>query len=166
MHHIQFQDILGFSWLEMHGTKILGTKYQWTDVAGVVAKQHHLTAAQQADILVVLQENEKLFDGSLGIYRHTLVHIDIDPDVKPAHVWPYPVTLIHLATFKKKSDHLVCLGVLKPQQENKWASPSYLIPNKYGSVHWISDLWKLNKVIKQKQYLLPVIMDILRKCVG
>jgi hypothetical protein len=63
-------------------------------------------------------------------------------------------------------DHLVCLGVVKPQLENKWPSPFFIIPKTDGIVHWISNLRQLNKVIKQKQYSLPVIMDIICQCIG
>mgnify|MGYP006201652829 FL=1 len=73
---------------------------------------------------------------------------------------------IQLSTFKHELDHLCDLGVLICQQESEWASPSFIIPKKDGSVCWISDLRQLNKVIKRKQYPLPVITDILRKCIG
>jgi hypothetical protein len=53
-----------------------------------------------------------------------------------------------------------------PQQESKWISPSFIIPKKDGSIHWISDLHQLIKVIKHKQYPLPIITDILHKCIG
>ncbi len=44
-------------------------------------------------------------------------------------------------------DHLVRIGVLAPQQEIEWASPSFIIPKKDGGVSWISNLHQLNKVI-------------------
>ena len=37
---------------------------------------------------------------------------------------------------------------------------------KNGTVRWISNLHKLNKVIKQKNYPLPIIADILRRRTG
>ncbi len=82
------------------------------------------------------------------------------------HSRPYPVPQIHLKTFKKELDHLVEIGVLAAQQESEWASPSFITHKKDGRVRWISNLRQLNKVIRCKQYLLPIIMDILRKRSG
>jgi hypothetical protein len=107
-----------------------------------------------------------MFDGTLRVYPHKKVHIDIDPNAKPVHSRPHPVPQIHLMTFKKELNHLVRIGVLAAQQESQWASPSFIIPKKDGRVRWISDLRQLNKVIRHKQYPLPIITDILRKRSG
>ncbi len=88
----------------------------------------------------MLQENNKIFDGTLGVYPHKKVHIDIDPNAKPVHSRPYPVPQIHLKTFKMELDHLVRIGVLASQQESEWVSPSFIIPQKDGRVHQISNL--------------------------
>jgi hypothetical protein len=71
-----------------------------------------------------------MFDGTLGVYPHKKVHIDIDPNAKPVHSRPYPVSQIHLKTFKKDLDHLVRIGILAAQQESEWASPSFIIPKR------------------------------------
>ncbi len=51
----------------------------------------HLNTNQKADLLQVLQENDKMFVGTLGVYPHTKIHIDVDPNAKPVHSRPYPV---------------------------------------------------------------------------
>jgi hypothetical protein len=102
MFHIQVKDeIFGEDWLECFATEILDAKYDKADVAEVVKGLTHLNAHQKADLLWVLQENNKLFDGTLGVYPHKKVHIDIDPNAKPVHSRPYHVPRIHLKTFKK-----------------------------------------------------------------
>ncbi len=114
----------------------------------------------------MLQENDKMFNGTLGVYPHKKVHIDIDPNAKPVHSRPYSVPRIHLKTFKKELNHLVKIGVLAAQQQSEWVLPSFIIPKKDGRVRWISDLCQLNKVIRCKQYPLPIITDILHKRSG
>eukprot|EP00956_Cyclotella_meneghiniana_P036466 scaffold126104_cov52-Cyclotella_meneghiniana.AAC.4 len=101
-----------------------------------------------------------MFDGTLGVYPHKKFHIDIDENAKPVHARPYPVPRVHLQTFKKELDHLVKIGVLAPQGESEWASPTF------GRVRWASDLRELNKVVKRKVYPLPIINGILRKRKG
>jgi hypothetical protein len=71
-----------------------------------------------------------------------------------------------LKAFKTELNHLVRIGVLSPQQESEWASPSFITPKKDGRVYWISNLCRQNKVNRCKQYLLPIIADILCKRYG
>ncbi len=60
-----------------------------------------------------------MFDGTLGVYPHKKVHIDIDPNAKPVHSRPYSVPPIYLKTFKKELDHLIRIGGLTSQQESE-----------------------------------------------
>jgi hypothetical protein len=160
--HIQVEDkLIGEDWLKCFATEILDAKYERTDVVEVVKGLTHLKAHQKADLLRVLQEKDKMFDGTLGVYRQKKGHIGIDPNAKPLHCRPYPVPQMHLKTFKMELDHFFRIGVLASQQESEWASPSFIIPKKDSRVRWISYLCKLNKVIRRKQYPLPIITDIL-----
>ena len=130
-YFIQLEDeILGEDWLQCYATEILDAKYEWTDVADVVKKLHHLAQNQKDDLLAVLKKHATMFEGTLGVYPHKKIHIDIDPNAKPVYSCPYPVLHIHLKTFKKELDHLVELGVLVPQNESEWASPTFIIPKR------------------------------------
>jgi hypothetical protein len=111
---------------------------------------------------MVLTEYTKLFDGMLGVYPHRKFHIDLVPGAIAKHASPYPVPVIHLKAFKKELLHLVEIGVLSPQGASEWAPPMNIIPKKDGRVHWVSDLQELNKVVKRKQYQLPIIWDIVQ----
>ncbi len=82
----------------------------------------------------------------------------------PKHARPYPVPVIHIDAFKKELIHLVDFGVLSPQGVSKWASPTFITPPKDGRAGWVSDLRELNKAVRRKQYPLPIIQDILKRC--
>ncbi len=88
------------------------------------------------------------------------------PRAVPKHFRPYAIPVIYLETLKKESIHLVKIGVLSPQGASERASLTFVAPKKDGRVHWVSDLRDLNKVVKRKQYPLPIIGDILRKHKG
>ena len=100
------------------------------------------------------------------MYPHKKFHNDIKPDAKPTYSRPYSIPQIHMSTFKKELNHLVELGVLLPQNESEWASPTFIIPKNDGRVRRVSDLRQLNKVIKRKQCPLPIITEVLQKRVG
>ena len=154
-------------WLDNYLTApILDAKYSKADIDAVTEEQAHLSEAQKNDLHALLSKHEKLFNGELGLYPHKKVHLIVDPNAIPVHTRAYPVPHIHLETYKRELDHLCSIGVLTPQGASEWASPSFIIPKKDGRVRWLSDLRALNKVIKRKQYPLPIIMDILRKRLG
>jgi hypothetical protein len=126
----------------------------------------HLNDKQKADIKQVLSGFTKLFDGTLGVYPHRTFHIDLELGAKPKHARPYPVPVIHLEAFKKEMMHLCEIKVLQPQGASEWASPTLTAPKKDGRVCWVSDLRELHRVVRRRQYPLPIIQDILRRCTG
>ena len=167
MHDEEYE--LEIDWLDGYLSNpipILDAKYEKADIDEVTTMQKHLTKEQQRELATLLRKHEKLFNGTLGLYPHKKVHIDVEPNAKPVHSRAYPIPRVQLETFKRELMHLVRIGVLSPQGASEWASPSFIIPKKDGRVRWISDLRALNKVIKRKQYPLPIITEIIRRRTG
>jgi hypothetical protein len=159
---IQLED--DFFWHELVWSNLLA-KYEKEKVLvdDVIDQLDHLTAQQKNDLKQVLNEHTRLFDGTLGVYPHRKFHIDLMPGAVPKHFRPYAIPAIHLEAFKKELIHFVKIGVLSPLGASEWASPTFITPKKDDRVRWVSDWRELNKVVKRKQYLLPIIGDILRR---
>ena len=146
------ESLFGKDWLGCYLTApILDAKYEKASIPEVVSRLTYLTKEQRIALERVLTKHSKLFDGTLGVYPHKKVHLELEEGAKPVHARAYSIPKIHLETFKRELDHLVELGVLSCQGSSEWASPTFIIPKKDGRVRWISNLHALNKVIKRRQ---------------
>ncbi len=113
---------------------ILDAKDKQAKIHVVAFDQHHLLLDQCWDLFNILNKHKKLFDGSLGVYPHKKVHIDLKLEAKPVHHHAYPVPHLHRQIFKKELDLMVKLGILAPCGASEWASPVFIIPKKDGRV--------------------------------
>jgi hypothetical protein len=164
----QDEELFGMDWYDPTccATEILDAKYERVEVDEVINQLNHLSLEQKEDLRKVLKEHTKLFSRKLGVYPHRKFYIDLVPGAIAKHARPYPVPVTHLSAFKNELLHFVKIGVLSLQGASEWASPTFITPKKDGRVRWVSDLQELNKVVKQKQYPLPIIWDILRQRKG
>ncbi len=102
---IQLEDeFFGRDWYDptCYASEILDAKYEKGLVDDVIDQLDHLNAQQKNDLKWVLNEHTKLFDGTLGVYSHRKLHIDLMPGAVPKHFRPYAIPVIHLEAFKKE----------------------------------------------------------------
>ena len=77
---------------------------------------------------------------------------------------PYPVPKAQKKRFKKDVENLVVLGVLEIANYWEWVAPSFAKTKpKWNQVHFLSEFRNLNKQLKQKQYTMPKINEMLLK---
>jgi len=114
----------------------------------------------------LLLQHERLFDGTLGDWDTTPVSLDIKPGEKPYHGKAYPIPHIYEQTLKKEVERLISIGVLEKCSDSEWASPTFIIPKKNGTVRFITDLRQVNKRIIRKPFPIPQISDVMQKLEG
>ena len=56
--------------------------------------------------------------------------------------------------------------MIAPQNESEWASPSFIMPKKDGTVRFLGDFRELNKRLIRTPYPLPKVKDMLEDCKG
>ena len=147
--------------------RILDAKYEKADLTQLVKKMTYLSKEEQDSLLDLLLQNENLFNGTLGHWYDFAYNIELKEGAMPYHAKPYPVPRIHEATLKAEVERLCQVGVLKRVNRSKWGAPTFIIPKKDGSVHFITDFREFNyKQIKRKPYPIPKIQDLMLKLEG
>ena len=146
--------------------KILDSKYEKADLNKIADNANNLDKEQKQQLLKLLQQFEKLFDGTLGKWQTTPVDIELRPNSKPVNSRWYPVPRINKLTFKKELMRLVQIGVLERVQESEWGTPVFIIPKKEGTVRFLTDFRKVNGLIIRKPFPIPRIADTLQQLEG
>jgi hypothetical protein len=149
-------------------TRILDAKYKKADLQAIVRDQailrdncKHLSANQQRKLLQQLKKYESLFDGTLGDWKTKPVSFQLKEGVSPYHGQAFPVPKIHKDTINKEVERLCKLGVLERQPASEWALPSFIIPKKDKTVHFLSDFWEVNERLVRTPFPNPKISTVL-----
>ena len=61
---------------------------------------------------------------------------------------------------------MVSMGVIEETGDSEWGSAAFGTPKKDGTIRVVADLRALNKVIRPRQYPMPIVLDLLRKRLG
>ena len=108
----------------------------------------------------MLLQFDDLFDDTFGEFHTNPVHKE---GVVPKHHKPFPVAKIHENTLKKELERLCKIGALRKCSNSVWATPTFIIPKKNGTVMFISDFRYLNKCLVRRPYPIPKTADVLQK---
>ena len=147
--------------------RILDAKYEKADLQSVVSENcAHLDLTEQNKLLDLLLEFEDLFDGTLGDSNTEPVSFELKEGAKLYRSRPYPVPKIHKEVLIKEVERLCKLGVLRREYDSEWASPSFIIPKKDGTVRFVSDFREVNKRIVRKPWPIPKISTVLQEMEG
>jgi len=70
-------EAVGDEWMDSYVTQILDAKYEKLDIDAFIKTQSHLNESQRAELKALIEKHSKLFDGTLGVYPHKKVHIEL-----------------------------------------------------------------------------------------
>ena len=148
-------------------TRILDSTYEKANLEEVVKDNcAHLSDDQRHKLLELLETYEELFDGTLGDFQTEPVSFELKEGAKPWHGRAYPVPHIHLQTLKKEVERLCKIGVLEWQPASEWASPTFIIAKKQGTVRVLFDAREINKRLVRKPFPIPKIVHVLQELQG
>ena len=85
------EEWFGDEFMELLATTILDATYNKIHFEEVINDQKHLNKKQRRELKKVLIKYEKLFYGTIGVYPHRKLHIELLADAVTKHVQPYAV---------------------------------------------------------------------------
>jgi hypothetical protein len=147
-------------------TSILDAKYEKADLKAIVLSQEHLNKDEKLELAKVLKHHEELFDGTLGEWKGSGVSFELIDKAVPSHSKPYPIPQIHEGPTKKEVERLCQIGVLEPCDDSEWGAPCFITPKKDGSVRFLTDFRKLNRLLRRKPWPIPLIQHMLQTLEG
>ena len=147
-------------------TEILDAKYDKADIKQVTEECPELSSHEKQELMKLLLQYEKMFDGTLGKWKGTPYNIHLKDDTNPFHGKPYKLPYVYEKKLRVEIHCLCQIGVLRKVNHSEWAAPCFIIPKKDQTIRFISDFRELNKRIKRYPFPLPSIQDLLLKLEG
>ena len=146
--------------------RILDAKCEAANLDDVITAQDQLNDSEKSQLSKLLRKCEGLFDGTLGQWTGSKVHLVLNKDATPHHARAFPLPKVHCDTLKFEVERLCEIGVLRKVNRSQWAAPTFVIPKKDGTVRFISDFRELNKRIRRVPYPTPHTQDMLLNLEG
>ena len=104
--------------------RILDAKYEEVDLPKILQEKcAYLTNEEQSALLKLLTGFQDLFDGILGDWKTSPVHLQLKEGVQPYNGNAYPIPKIHRDVLKREVRRLKKLGVLKREPDSEYGSP-------------------------------------------
>ncbi len=92
--------------------------------------------------------------------------LQLKEGASPYHDQAFPVPKIHKDVLIKEVERLCKLGVLEQQHYSEWASPSFIVPKKNNTVHFLRNFGEVNKRLIRKPFPIPKISTVLQELEG
>eukprot|EP00957_Ditylum_brightwellii_P114332 8717937-Ditylum_brightwellii.AAC.1 len=103
---------------------VLKAKYEKADLKKEVEDNClQLNSSQCRQLTKLLTKFEKLFNGTLGTWKHTKYNIEVKLGVTPYHGRPYSIPQAYEQQLGVKVEQLVKIGVLQKVNHSEWGAP-------------------------------------------
>ena len=99
--------------------KILDAKYKPANLKEITDILSQLTNNQKEQLQTLLEKQNKLFDGTLGLWKGSLYKIELREGAKPHHARPYGILHAYVQMFKQEVERLCQVGMLRKINRSK-----------------------------------------------
>ena len=137
--------------------KIIDSTYMKADLKQADNNSTQMKSEERTQLLSLLEDFEELFDGNLGDWDTDPVEQEINSGSELFNSKYYPVPRINKENFHKELKRLVKTGVLNIVKNSQYSTPIFIIPNKEGTMRFITEYRRLNQKLVRKTHQLTRI---------
>jgi hypothetical protein len=94
----------------------------------------HMSLQEKEKLYDLLDKDQFLFKGTLGLLPTKPVHVKLKSNAKPFHGHKFSVPNAFKSMIRNDVDHLCCLNILCQCNESESAAPSFGTPKKNGQI--------------------------------
>ena len=110
--------------------KILNSTYAKADLKQVANNSTQLNNEERNLLIILLEDFEELFDGTLGDWATEPVNLELNPYSKPFNSRYYLVPIFNKEIFRKEFKLLVEIIVLTLVHQSQYSATAFIIPKK------------------------------------
>lgn len=150
--------------VENGGPAILGRDFLRLFKIGL-SNVNNLNVSNELNVL--LEQYKDLFNGELGKFKHSKVHLEVKEKSSPIFFQPRKVPFAFRHKVEEELDKLIANGVLTKVDTAEYGTPLVPILKEDGQIRICGDYKvTINKNLKDFNYPLPRIQDIFDKLRG
>jgi hypothetical protein len=127
----------------------------------------YLNEAEKTVLAEVLHNHTALFQGGIGCFPGPALTVEpLEPPLQPFYRKPYRIPHALINDVKAVIDKMVKLGILKPNFNSPWGSPTLAVRKPNGDVRIVTDFRMVNLRHRRKPYPMPNISELFQHIDG
>jgi hypothetical protein len=127
----------------------------------------HLDTSGKSSLASVLHDHASLFKGGIDQFPGPEMTVEaISPPLKPYYRKPYRTPHALINDVKTVINKMVDLGVLKPNFDSPWGSPTLAFRKPSGDICIVTDFRQVSLLLRRKPYPMPNIAELFQQIDG
>jgi hypothetical protein len=128
----------------------------------------YLNEAEKTGLAEVLHNHTELFQDGIGCFPGPALTVEplVEPPLQPFYRKPYRIPHALIDDVKAKIDLMVKLGILKPNFNSPWGSPTLAVRKPNGDIRIVTYFRMVNSQLRRKPYPMPNISELFQRIYG
>jgi hypothetical protein len=127
----------------------------------------YLDEKAKSGLATILHSHSTLFDSGIGCFPGPALPVEaLEPPLQPYNPKPYRIPHTLIDDVKAAVEKMVKLGVLKPNFNSPWGSPTHAVHKPSHGIQIVTDFRMVNMCLRRKPYPMSNISELFQHIDG